>query len=102
LPLDDTVGELQNTLASLNEILARDAMQSLPKSLDRTLAELQNTLASFSGESELQARLLPTISELDQTLASLRRVLDTLSDQPNALIFNRAKREDPQPRAGSK
>jgi paraquat-inducible protein B len=102
LPLDDTVGELQNTLASLNEVLAGDAMQSLPKSLDRTLAELQNTLASFSGESELQARLLPTISELDQTLASLRRVLDTLSDQPNALIFNRAKREDPQPRAGSK
>jgi len=102
LPLDDTVAELQNTLASLNEVLAGDAMQALPKSLDRTLAELQNTLASFSGESELQARLLPTISELDQTLASLRRVLDTLADQPNALIFNRAQRDDPQPMAGSK
>jgi paraquat-inducible protein B len=101
LPLDKTVAELQNTLASLNDVLASEGMQSLPQTLDQTLGELQNTLVSFSGGSELQARLLPAISELDQTLASLRQVLDTLGEQPNALIFNRAPRVDPQPPAGS-
>jgi paraquat-inducible protein B len=101
LPLDKTVAELDNTLASLNKILSSEGMQSIPQSLDQTLGELQNTLASFSGGSELQSRLLPAISELDRTLASLRQVLDTLGEQPNALIFNRAPRVDPQPPAGS-
>jgi paraquat-inducible protein B len=45
--------------------------------------------------------LLPTISELNRTLAVLRVVLDTLAEQPNALIFNRKSRDDPRPPAGS-
>ena len=76
-------------------------MQSLPASLDETLKELQQTLASLSADSELQARLLPTITELERTLASLRLVLDTLDEQPNALIFNREYKDDPRPPAGS-
>jgi len=101
LPLDQTVLELQNTLASLNSVLSSEGMQSLPSSMDATLKELQKTVASFSGDSELQARLLPTITELDRTLVSLRQVLNTLEEQPNALIFNRAHREDPRPPAGA-
>ena len=101
LPLDATMGELQGALAGLNEVVSGDGMQSLPSSLDDTLKQLQATVASFSGDSELQARLLPTISEIDRTLASLREVLDTLAEQPNALIFNREPRDDPRPPAGS-
>lgn len=101
LPLDQTLAELQGTLASLNQVLAGDGMQSLPSSMDATLKQLQQTVASFSGDSELQSRLLPTITELDRTLASLREVLDTIAEQPNALIFNRAQRDDPRPPAGS-
>jgi paraquat-inducible protein B len=101
LPLDETVTELQGTLASINKILASDAMQSLPAGLEATLEELKGTLASFSGDSELQERMLPTIGELERTLASLRQVLDTLEAQPNALLFNRDHREDPRPPAGN-
>jgi paraquat-inducible protein B len=101
LPLDDTVAEFQAILANLNEITAGEGMQSLPASMDATLRELQKTVASFSSDSELQSRLLPTITELDQTLSSLRQVLDTLKEQPNALIFNRAPVDDPRPPAGS-
>ena len=101
LPLKQTVSELQGTLASLNSILAGEGMQSLPSSLDATLNQLERTVASFSEDSELQSRLLPTITELDRTLASLRTVLDTIAEQPNALIFNRASREDPRPPAGA-
>jgi len=76
-------------------------MQSLPSSLDATLRELQATLASLSPDAELQARLMPMLSELDRTLTSLRQLLDTLAEQPNALIFDRTRRDDPRPPAGS-
>ena len=69
--------------------------------IQATLDELQVTAASFSGESELQERLLPTVTELERTLSSLRQMLDTLDQQPNALIFNRDYREDPRPPAGT-
>ena len=101
LPLEGTVSEAKNTLASLDRLIAGEGMQSLPASLDKTLTELQATLASMSADSELQMRLLPTITELERTLASLRQVLDTLEEQPNALIFNRKYGEDPRPPAGS-
>lgn len=102
LPIEGTVKEANNTLASLDRLIAGEGLQSLPGSVDQTLKELQATLASMSADSELQARLLPTISELNQTLTSLRQVLDTLEEQPNALIFNRKYPEDPRPPAGSK
>jgi paraquat-inducible protein B len=101
LPLEDTVAEANNTLASIDRLIAGEGMQSLPASLDKTLNELQATLASMSADSELQTRLLPTITELERTLGSLRKVLDTLDEQPNSLIFNRDYREDSRPPAGS-
>ncbi|MEE8165624.1 MAG: hypothetical protein V3T64_08645, partial [Myxococcota bacterium] len=85
----------------LDRLIAGEGMQSLPASLEKTLTELQATLASMSADSELQMRLLPTITELERTLGSLRQVLDTLEEQPNALIFNRKYGEDPRPPAGS-
>ena len=101
LPLEGTVGEAEQTLAALNKLLSGESMQTLPSSLDATLAELQTTLASFSGESELQEKLMPTLAELDRVLVSLRLVLETIEEQPNALIFNRDFGDDPQPPAGS-
>jgi paraquat-inducible protein B len=100
LPLDETVAELNGTLASIDEIFASDAMQAMPTRLEGALEELEATLASLSADSELQARLLPAIGELERTLSSLRQVLDTIEAQPNALIFNRDYRDDPRPPAG--
>ena len=101
LPLEGTVVEAQQTLASIERLIAGEGMQELPTSLDATLRELRATLASLSADSELQVRLLPMITKLDGTLGSLRQVLDTLEEQPNALIFNREYRDDPRPPAGS-
>jgi len=100
LPLDDTVAELNGTVASINKIFASDGMQAMPSRLEETLQEVQTTLASFSDESELQARLLPAVTELQRTLTSFRKVLETIEEKPNSLIFNRDHREDPRPPAG--
>ncbi len=101
LNLDATVDNANDMIASIDALVAGPQMQQLPGTLDDAIAELRTTLASLSSESELQARLLPTITELERTLTSLRLLLDTLDEQPNSLIFNREYREDPQPRSGS-
>jgi paraquat-inducible protein B len=101
LPVEDLLDRADTTLADLNVILGSEATRSLPATLDATLAELGSALRSVSAESALQERLLRTITRLDGTLESLQRLLDTLADKPNALIFNRDPEQDPQPPAGS-
>jgi paraquat-inducible protein B len=101
LPLEGVVTEAQQTLSSIDRLLGSDEMQAVPATLDATLEKLGATLASLSGDSELQARLLPTITQLERTLSSLRQVLDTLERQPSALIFDRKYGDDPRPPAGS-
>ena len=51
-------------------------------------------------DSAMQERLLRTITEFDRTLQSLRGLLETLGEKPNALIFSSEPGEDPQPPAG--
>jgi paraquat-inducible protein B len=101
LPLEGTVAQAERTLRELNAILGSDAMQQLPASLDATLAELRLALGSISADSPLQQGLLGTIAELDRAIESLGGFLETLEEQPNALIFNRPPGEDPRPPAGS-
>jgi paraquat-inducible protein B len=101
LPLEGVVVEAQQALASIDRLLGSDEMQAVPGTLDETLRNLRVTLASLSPDSELQARLLPTITQLERTLSSLGQVLDTLDRQPSALIFDRKYGEDPRPPAGS-
>ena len=88
-------------LADVDAIVASEDVQSLPASLEGTLAQLRDTLGSVSTDSEMQERLLRTVTELDRTLQSLRGLLETLNEQPNALIFSSEPGEDPQPPAGS-
>ncbi len=101
LPLEGVVKEAQQTLASIDRLLGSDEMQAVPGTLEDTLQNLSSTLASLSPDAELQARLLPTITQLERTLSSLRQVLDTLDRQPSALIFDREYGDDPRPPAGS-
>jgi paraquat-inducible protein B len=101
LPLGELLDRVDRLLADVDAIVASEDMQSLPASLEGTLAQLRDTLNSVSADSAMQERLLRTITEFDRTLQSLRGLLETLEEQPNALIFNREPGEDPRPPAGS-
>lgn len=101
LPLEDTVRRANRTLAGLETIVASREMRELPGTLEGALEELRSTLDSVSPDSPLQERLQRTTTELDRSLKSLRRLLETLEEQPNALIFSRIPREDPQPPSGA-
>jgi paraquat-inducible protein B len=101
LPLEEALDGVDQLLTDVDVIVASEDMRSIPASLEATLAGLRDTLDSVSTDSAMQERLLRTMTELDRTLQSLRLLLDTLEEQPNALIFNREPGDDPQPPAGS-
>ena len=101
LPLEDITQSAANAVADVEAILADEKLQELPEALDATLAELRGAVGSVSEDSVLQERLLRTIVELDRTLGSLRALLGTLQDKPNAVIFAPDPLRDPVPPAGN-
>jgi paraquat-inducible protein B len=101
LPLDVLLDRVDGVLANLNVLLRSDGMRALPQTLDATLADLGKMLESVSADSALQERLTRTMTELNRTLRSLRVVLETLEEKPNALIFPRDPPPDPEPQAGT-
>jgi paraquat-inducible protein B len=101
LPLEDLLDGVDRLLADVDAIVASEGLQSLPASLEATLAQLRDTLDSVSADSAMQERLMRTVTEFDRTLQSLRDLLETLKEKPNALIFSSEPGEDPRPPAGS-
>lgn len=104
LPLDQTVGEingslaeLKNTLRQANRLLGQNQTQQIPAELNRTMAELRQTLNGLSPESPVYRDIQTTLNRLDQTLRDARPLLNTLKEKPNALIFS-PNSSDPVPK----
>ena len=104
LPLDKTVRELngsltelKGTLAQANRLLGQPQTQQLPGELNRTLAELRTTLQGVSPQSPVYGDVQKTLRSIDRTLQQAAPVLNTLKEQPNALIFN-SSATDPTPK----
>jgi len=113
LPLNDTVGTLNQTLeaarltltnlnsgvTSLNQVLAASGTQRLTGELSDTLVELRSVLDGFSQDAELYQDLNSSLSSLDQTLESLNRLAKELADKPSSVIFSSPRKDDPTPEA---
>ena len=104
--LDETMQTSQQTLEqvrqiaeSVNSIVSDPATQQLPGNLNDTLQELQNTLNGFSAGSSGYRQLNDTLKQLEMLTRDLQPVAKTLSEKPNALIFDREVKTDPVPRA---
>lgn len=104
LPLDQTVGEingslaeLKNTLRQANRLLGQNQTQQIPAELNRTMAELRQTLNGLSPESPVYRDIQTTLNRLDQTLRDAQPLLNTLKEKPNALIFS-PNSSDPVPK----
>ena len=111
LPLDKTVGELngslkelratlqsaQKMLASADRLVSQSSTKALPAELGKTLAELRATLQGISPQSPVYQDVQSTLHSIDRTLQNAQPLLDTLKDQPNALIFNK-NGKDPLPK----
>lgn len=104
--LDKTMQTSQQTLEqvrqiaeSVNTIVSDPATRQLPGSLNDTLEQLQDTLNGFSSGSSGYRQLNDTLKQLEVLMRDLQPVARTLSEQPNALIFDREVKTDPVPRA---
>lgn len=107
LPLDETVKELNATLAttekalaSANTLLSNQDTQALPKELKETLAQLQQTLAGFSPDSSAYKQLESTLNEINLVMQELKPVVQKINEKPNALIFGDGDLVDPVPAKG--
>lgn len=104
LPLDQSIQELNGSLkeirqlmGTVNQLLNQSETQSLPQELKNTLQELQQTLQGISPQSPAYQEVQNTLRNLDKTLKNAQPILNTLTEQPNALIFNSSKK-DPTPK----
>ena len=104
LPLEDTVGgatvaiaTLNQTLASLDTIIANQSTQKLPEEIDRTLKEVRATLKGFSPDSEVYQSISSSLLRLNRTLGNMESLTRTLSGQPNAVLLPSSPTPDPIP-----
>ncbi|WP_110687237.1 intermembrane transport protein PqiB [Salinicola aestuarinus] len=94
-----TLDQVRDIAESINSLVSDPATQSLPSSVNDTLEELQRTLNGFSSGSSSYRQLNDTLEQLEVLMRDLQPVARTLSEKPNALIFNREVQTDPMPRA---
>ncbi|ELE1962690.1 intermembrane transport protein PqiB [Vibrio vulnificus] len=107
LPIDETVKELNATLAttekalaSANTLLSNQNTQALPEELKETLAQLQQTLAGFSPDSPAYKQLESALNEINLVMQELKPVVQKINEKPNALIFGDGDLVDPVPAKG--
>lgn len=91
--------DLRELSNKVGEILDSENVQALPGDMRQTLDKLNNTLEGFTPSSPAYKSLTETLQRLDKLLNDFQPFVETLNEQPNALIFNKQPAEDPQPRA---
>ncbi|MCM2972702.1 MULTISPECIES: intermembrane transport protein PqiB [Larsenimonas] len=96
---DALVKELTATSTRLNELLDDPSTRALPSETRQTLESVQGTLDSYSQDTPAYGELTQTLKSLQQLLNDLQPAARTLSEKPNALLFNREVITDPQPKA---
>ena len=96
---EQTMAKVNSIAASVDQLLADPAIGQMPNHIDATMRQLRDTLNGFAPDSEGYNELTQTLSRLEKLMQDMQPVIRTLSDQPNALLFNKTLTEDPQPRA---
>ena len=97
LPLEETVSNANNAVATLNKILETQSTQQLPQQLNETLQELRTTLKGFSPDSNAYQSINSSLLRLNRTLGNMESLTRTLSGNPNAAILPSSPIPDPVP-----
>ncbi len=111
LPLEQTVGNLNTSLAelkttlqsatttlnSVDKLVGKSQTQNIPNEINQTLKELRQTLQGVSPQSPIYGDVQNTLQSIDKTLKDAQPVINTLKEKPNALIFN-SNTKDPIPK----
>lgn len=113
LPLEETLGSLNNSLMasqktlrsaqsvadSLNSILEQKDTKAIPADVRKSLQDIQTTLNGFGPDAAPYQNLEQAIARFENVLAELEPVLRQLNEKPNSLIFSSEQAKDPVPAA---
>ncbi|MEX0615166.1 MAG: MlaD family protein, partial [Methylophaga sp.] len=91
--------EIRDLTGSVNQLINDPQTQSVPANINQTLAELREAVKGLSPDSPAYRELNRTLQSLDKLMRDLQPFAKTLSEQPNALIFNPPAVSDPVPPA---
>lgn len=91
--------EIRALTASIQTLITDAQTQQIPQNINQTLTDIRTTLQGLSPNSMAYQELTNTMQRLEKLLRDLQPVARTLSEQPNALIFDRRNSTDPLPRA---
>jgi len=107
--LESAIANLDGTLAELRSVLAKldGSYDALDAELRETLERARDTLVSIERAvddareivepgSAIQYQLITTLEEVSAASRSLRMLSESLTDDPNQLIFGRRTSEDSQ------
>jgi len=92
LPIEGLLTEFQALAHNLSLLLQDPGTRAVPAALQQSLNDLSQALNGLSANA-------PAYKELNKLMRDLQPLIRTLDEQPNALIFNRSERADPEPRA---
>jgi paraquat-inducible protein B len=97
-----TMKSTQKTMKSLDDIISSKEVKALPQDLQKTLQELNRSMKGFQPGSPAYSKMVGDMQRLDQVLRELQPVLRTLNEKSNALVFEAAGSNDPQPKKANK
>lgn len=96
------VKNLNNSLVSLDKLLANPGTQALPNDLQRSVTELNKTLKGLQPGSPAYNKLVDDMKRLDDVLREIQPIAKTLNEKSNALVFEAKPGQDPQPKKARK
>ena len=104
LPLEDVVVAAEETIIQLNQTLATTESKLASISDTITTGEIRDlittmerAISEYGEDSEFQDNLTRAVIQLQQTLGSLGRLVQTLEEQPSSLLLPRRPTADPEP-----
>lgn len=91
--------EIRDLTGSINQLVNDPQTQRIPDNINKTLAELREAIKGMSPNSPVYQELNRSLQSLEKLMRDLQPIARTLSEQPNALIFNPPAVNDPVPPA---
>ncbi|GAA4887660.1 intermembrane transport protein PqiB [Ferrimonas pelagia] len=95
LSLNQTAQQLTEASDTLDSVLTQVEQQALIPKLQRALSQLDQTLAGLDTGSPLYLQLEYSLQQLQGMLTEMGPLMQTLNQQPNALIFGAEQQPDP-------
>ncbi len=86
-------------IAGLDTLFSNDKTQELPARFEKTLAAVESTVNGFTPESAVYGELESSFKNLNAALSDLQRLARKLERQPNAILFSKPAKPDPEPKS---